>query len=134
MKLEDIGDLVSRSEQTVGRWIQDWNTRRMASIFIGHANNENAGKLTKAQKTEIQEVLKNPPSDTGLPRAFWDVPTLRRDNIFSPLFSNPPSTANVPLNRLQHHSGSRIHPRNINRKPRLHGALAVSSYGGPDGS
>jgi len=78
MKLEDIGDLVSRSEQTVSRWIQDWDTWRMASIFTGHANNENAGKLTKAQKEEIKAMLAKPPSDSDIPRAFWDVPTLKQ--------------------------------------------------------
>ena len=77
MKLVDIADLVSRSEQTVGRWIRDFEARHMASIFSGHANNENAGKLTKAQKEEIREVLKSPPSEKGLPKEFWDVPTLK---------------------------------------------------------
>lgn len=78
VKLEDIADLVSRSEQTVGRWIADFEARHMASIFSGHARNQNAGKLTKAQKEEIREVLKNPPSEIGLPKAFWDVPTLKQ--------------------------------------------------------
>jgi len=93
MKLEDIGDLVSRSEQTVGRWTQDWNDRRMASIFSGHANNENASKLTKTQKIEIHEVLKNPPSEMGLPKEFWDVPALKQyvEAIFDIVYESPQS-------------------------------------------
>lgn len=77
MKLVDISDLVSRSPQAVGRWMKDFEARRMASIFSGHEHNDNAGKLTKAQKEEIQEVLKSPPSDHGIPKEFWDVPTLK---------------------------------------------------------
>lgn len=73
----DIADLVSRSPKAVGRWMKDFEARRMASIFSGHASNENAGKLTKAQKEEIQEVLKRSPSDHGIPKEFWDVPTLK---------------------------------------------------------
>ena len=77
MKLEDIADIVSRDEQTVGRWIKDFSKRRMASIFTGHEDNENASKLTKEQKREIKETLRKPPSAHGLPKEFWDVPTLK---------------------------------------------------------
>ncbi len=77
MKQADIADIVSRSEWTVGQWLADWDARRMASIFTGHANNENAAKLTKQQKEEIKEVLGKPPSERDLPKAFWDVPTLK---------------------------------------------------------
>ncbi len=37
MKQADIADIVSRSEWTVGQWLADWDARRMASIFTGHA-------------------------------------------------------------------------------------------------
>ncbi len=77
MKLADIGDVLSRSERVVGRWMQDWNTRRTASIFSGYANNENASKLSRTQKEEIRDALKNPPNQNGIPKAFWDVPALK---------------------------------------------------------
>jgi transposase len=78
MKLADISDIVSRDEHTVTRWIKDWSGLRMASIFTGHQGNGNAGKLTKKQKEEIKKTLSTPPSDQGLPRSFWDVPTLKK--------------------------------------------------------
>lgn len=49
----------------------------MASIFTGHEDNQNAGKLTKEQKQEIKEALQKPPSEYGIPKEFWDVPTLK---------------------------------------------------------
>jgi transposase len=76
--LKDIGDIVERSERTVSAWIQDWEARRMASIFSGHADNENASKLTQKQKEEIREVLQRPPNIYGIPKEFWDVPTLKQ--------------------------------------------------------
>jgi transposase len=77
MKLKDIADIVSRDGHTIGRWIKDFHTRRMASIFSGHKDNENAGKLTKEEKQQIRETLHQPPSAHGLPKEFWDVPTLK---------------------------------------------------------
>lgn len=50
----------------------------MASIFTGHKDNNNAGKLTKIQLAEIQQVLQSPPTDFGLPQEFWDVPQLKQ--------------------------------------------------------
>ena len=78
MKLADIGDIVSRDEQAVSRWIKEWDERRMASIFTGHKGNANASKLTKEQRKEIQEALAKPPADQGLPKSFWDVPALKK--------------------------------------------------------
>jgi len=77
MKLADIGDIVSRNENTVSRWLADFQERRMASIFTGHKDNENASKLTKAQRWQVRETLQKPPSTYALPKAFWDVPTLK---------------------------------------------------------
>lgn len=78
MKLSDIGDIVSRDRKTIGCWIADFNERRMASIFTGHQNNENAAKLTKEQRKEIKEILQSPPSEQVLPQKFWDVPSLKK--------------------------------------------------------
>lgn len=78
MKLADIGDIVSRNENTVGRWLSDWKERRMASVFTGHKDNENAGKLSKEQRKEIREALQKAPSAYALPKEFWDLPTLKK--------------------------------------------------------
>jgi len=77
MKLEDITELVFRDVRTIEHWIKDFSQRRMASIFSGLAENETASKLTRKQKEEIREVLKKPPSEQGLSRTFWDIPTLK---------------------------------------------------------
>lgn len=77
MKLADIADIVSRSEWTVGQWLTDWDGSRMASIFTGHEGNENAAKISKENKEAIKETLRKPPSEWGLPKAFWDVPALK---------------------------------------------------------
>ena len=77
LELDQISQFVLRETRTIRRWIEDFNKRRLASIFCGHVDNENANKLTRAQKTEIKEALKSPPSDYGLPNKFWDVPQLK---------------------------------------------------------
>jgi len=77
MKLEDIAELVFRDVRTIERWVKDFSLRRLASIFSGLVENENAGKLTRKQKEEIREILQKPPAEQGLPKAFWDIPTLK---------------------------------------------------------
>lgn len=77
MKIKDIADIASRDEKTISLWFKDWDNRRMASIFTGHQNNENAGKLTKEQKEEIKKILAKPPNDYDIPKKFWDVPVLK---------------------------------------------------------
>lgn len=77
MKLADIADVLGRSVRTVERWIKDFKQKRLASIFTGHQENENASKLTREQKEEIKKVLAEPPSAYGLPKEFWDVPQLK---------------------------------------------------------
>ncbi len=78
LKLKDISEFLFRDSRSIQRWIKDFSEIRMASIFSGHQNNENASKLTKEQKKEIKEVLNNPPSEYGLPKEFWDIPTLKQ--------------------------------------------------------
>lgn len=77
MKIKDIADIVSRDKKTVSRWIKDWDEKRLASIFTGHQDNENASKLTKEQKEEIKKALAKPPSAYNIPKEFWDVPALK---------------------------------------------------------
>jgi len=75
--VEDIADILSKNEKTISRWLKEWDDARMASIFTGHKDNQNASKLTKEQKEEIKAVLSKPPNVYGLPKEFWDVPTLK---------------------------------------------------------
>lgn len=74
---ELIAMAVDRQPSTIETWMRDWHSRRLASIFTRHKDNNNAGKLTKEQLEEIQQTLQSPPSDFGLPREFWDVPQLK---------------------------------------------------------
>lgn len=77
LKQKTIAELLFRDIRTIQRYFKGFSERRMASLFSGHVDNENASKLTRKQKREIGEVLKRPPSEYGLPKEFWDIPTLR---------------------------------------------------------
>lgn len=77
LKLQDIADLIFKDRRTIQRWIKEFSETRMASIFTGHKDNNNASKLTKEQRQEIKETLNNPPSECGLPKEFWDVPSVK---------------------------------------------------------
>lgn len=77
LKLETMSKLLFRKQRTIQRWIKDFSKTRMASIFTGHKDNENASKLTREQKEEIAETLKKPPSEHDLPKEFWDIPILK---------------------------------------------------------
>jgi transposase len=77
MSSADIGELYDHSARTVGNWLTSWRQRRLASIFTGHQDNANASKLTGVQLAEVKQALASPPSDSGLPGAFWDVPKLK---------------------------------------------------------
>lgn len=93
LKSTAIADVVGKTKRSVDRWIRDWNTRRMASIFSGHANNSNAGKLTPEQLEQIKQVLAEPPSDYGIPKEMWDVPTLKEyvSATFDVVYESPES-------------------------------------------
>lgn len=73
-----IADMVDRKPSTVETWISDWRKQRLAGIFTGHQDNNNAGKLTREQLEEIRQTLQSPPSDFGLPKEFWEVPQLKQ--------------------------------------------------------
>ncbi len=77
LEVAQIGEFLFKSERSISRWVEDFHERRMASIFCGHLNNENATKLTREQKAEIKEALQSPPSDYGIPKEFWGVPQLK---------------------------------------------------------
>jgi transposase len=72
-----IAKIVGKTKRSIDRWIKDWNSQRLASIFTGHKDNTNAAKLTKEQKEHIKTVLAQPPHAQGIPSEFWDVPTLK---------------------------------------------------------
>ena len=73
----EIADILERSEKTVREWIKAFNVTRIASLFTDYPLNQNASKLTRAQKGEIKSVLSKPPSDYGIPASFWDISTLK---------------------------------------------------------
>ena len=75
--LDIIAEMVERTEKTVREWLSEWRRYRLGSVVTGHAGNENAAKLRRAQKEELEEILSKPPSESGVKAAFWDVPALR---------------------------------------------------------
>jgi transposase len=72
-----IATMVDRSEKTVKGWLEDWLQERLGSVVTGHAGNENAAKLTRDQKDELKKMLVSPPSKSGIPATFWDIPALQ---------------------------------------------------------
>lgn len=75
-KVADIALILMRSQEAIRGWLNDFNERRIASIFHKYEGN-NASKLTSEQREEIKKTLSKPPSDQGLPKEFWDVPSLK---------------------------------------------------------
>ena len=72
-----IAEIVGKTKRSIDRWLKDWNEGRMSSVFSGHQDNANAAKLTKDQLNQIKDTLASPPSAYGIPKEFWDVPTLK---------------------------------------------------------
>ena len=72
-----IAKMVERAERTVQEWLADWQATRMCSVLTGHAGNQNAAELTRAQKEELKKILARPPSQAGVHAEFWDVPVIR---------------------------------------------------------
>lgn len=75
--LLDTSSVLFHSEKTVREWVKLWNEIRIASLFSKNHDNQNASKLTREQREQITQVLASPPSEHSLPKAFWDVSTLR---------------------------------------------------------
>ena len=69
--------MVERTERTVQEWLAEWQATRMCTVLTGHAGNQNAAKLTRAQKQELKAILAQPPSQTGVHAEFWNVPAIR---------------------------------------------------------
>lgn len=77
ISLASFATVLNRSERTITRWVKDYSKKGMSSIFSGMIGNQNASKLTKAQKDEVKLVLSQPPNEYGLPVEFWDTPKLK---------------------------------------------------------
>lgn len=73
-----ISQVLFRTEKTVREWIKNFGQERLTSIFTKALGNQNAAKLTRAQKQQLAEVLAKPPSDYGIPAKFWSISPLRR--------------------------------------------------------
>lgn len=78
ISLEDIAHIFSKQPSTIQEWLRVFFQKRMASIFTGHAGNENAGTLSQTQKEELEIALRKPPSAYDIPKEFWDVPALKQ--------------------------------------------------------
>src|SRR3989344_7990919 len=62
--VRDIAEATFREESTVSRWITAYKRDGVGSIFPGYYQNQNAAKLTRAQKVEVKKLLEeNPLSD-----------------------------------------------------------------------
>lgn len=72
-----IAEMVDRTDRTVRNWLSQWRLTRLHSVVTGHADNQNAAKLTRTQKEELKTILAQPPSHTGVHAKFWDVPAIR---------------------------------------------------------
>lgn len=72
-----ISQILFRTEKTVREWVKRFHRQRISSIFPRYYFNQNAAKLTRKQKREIEEVLSQPPSEYGIPKEFWEVKSLR---------------------------------------------------------
>ena len=57
--------MVERVEVTVREWLSQWRQTRLSSVVIGLAGGENAARLKRSQKDEVEETLRRPPSEAG---------------------------------------------------------------------
>lgn len=73
----EIAEILLTREQTVYRWIKAFQKERVASLFPKYLNNQHAAKLTREQKEEIGSIIKQPPSEYGIPKEFWDISSLK---------------------------------------------------------
>ena len=79
IKNQQIIEVLGKTEKSIQRWCKKFSQIRIASIFTGHSKNENAAKLTREQKLEIFEALKQPVTeDSVIPNRFWNVAELRK--------------------------------------------------------
>ena len=70
----EIAEILFRDNDTVYGWIEAFDKMRVASIFPGYADNQNAAKLSKEQKEEVKQALAK---TNGLPASFWTLPKFK---------------------------------------------------------
>lgn len=93
----EISHILFRDEKTIREWIKAFGQRRISSLFPKYEGNQNASKLTLDQKKQLKEILSLPPSESGenygLPKAFWDISTLRNYLVakFGVIYESPQS-------------------------------------------
>lgn len=73
---EVMAEMVDRQTSTVNQWRKDFHTFRLASIHDFKLGNLNASKLTSSQRSEVMDVLSQPPSPDLVPTGFWTVSAL----------------------------------------------------------
>jgi transposase len=69
-----IANILFRDTDAIYRWIAAFAEMRIASIFPGYADNQNAVKLSKEQKEEVKQTLVK---TNGLPASFWTLPKFK---------------------------------------------------------
>lgn len=72
-----IAEILFADEGTVRGWMHAFTEVRISSIFPAYTDNDNAARLTEKQRTQIAKTLSKPPSEKGLPNAFWSVARLK---------------------------------------------------------
>lgn len=69
--LDTVAGMVERAEETVREWLSQWQRRRLGSVVTGHAVDESATGLKRAQKDEAEETLRRPPSEADVRAGPW---------------------------------------------------------------
>lgn len=54
-----IAEMTGQNESTVRNWFSAYRVAWLSSVVAGHDGNENAAKLTRAQKEQLKESLVN---------------------------------------------------------------------------
>lgn len=72
--IPDIAKILFRDADTVYGWVEAFGKLRLASIFSGYRDNQNASKLSKEQKEEVKQTLAKA---NGLPASFWTLPKFK---------------------------------------------------------
>lgn len=73
-----ISKILYRDADTVRTWLARFKEQRISSLLPKYQGNNNAGKLTKAQRRRVRKVLSQPPSAYGIPKEFWQVKDLKK--------------------------------------------------------
>ena len=69
--LDTVAEMVERAEETVREWLSRWRRRRLVSVVTGHAVGESAARPRRAQKDDVEETLRRPPSEAGVRAGPW---------------------------------------------------------------